>query len=336
MTLDIFNPSISKINKTIQGSRILVYGDHGLGKSWQMAKSSRPFFFLFEKSGLKGIDGIPYEVVTNWSQFLRLLNQFVRNEEKARSVYDTIVIDGVDVMTFFADKYLSNAYGVNRIKDGNDGFGLWAEKTEELFFAIDKLSSLDFTIIFIGNETTIETLNSAGEKIYKKDVNGDKRLIPWVKKVCEHVVYVKGNGTDENGNPIPSSAYLADTDEFFARSRYTGTPAYIEEFSFENLEKAIVEGLEKEAEREGIELVSHEEYVESIRKEELVYEDLMKEIQEVGTRLVELGQADELTRISEKHLGINERVSECVKGQEEVMSVILDEMIALLNEVEQE
>lgn len=329
MSLDIFAPSKSVVSKGLFGKKIMVYGYNDLGKTYQTSRMEKPYFMCFEK-GLSAIDGIPFANIKKWSDFTKVLRQFARNPEKAKEHYQTIIIDGTDIMAKYCEKYVSNAYGVERIKDGNDGFGLWKELETELFFAIDELISLDFTVVFIAHEADVEV----SKNVYRKVPKGDKRLMPLIQDNCDYVIYLKGNGVDENNNVIPSTAYTVQTDQFFARSRFTQTPPVIKEFTAENLEAAINEGIEKESKVGNFNLVTESEKREVYKESELIYEDLMKEINEVGKALQEKGKLDEVYKISEKHLGKDKFVAQCEKGQEEVMSVILDDMREFLGETE--
>ncbi|AFJ61983.1 MULTISPECIES: ATP-binding protein [Bacillati] len=323
MTIDIFNPQISVVAQGLEGKKILVYGSNNLGKTYQASRMEKPYFIAFEK-GLAARDGIPFYPINRWSDFSKIVRQFEKNAEKAKEIYKTIVIDGADIMARYCSKYICDTYGVNRLKEGNSGYGLWSEYETELWEQIDKLISLDFTIVFITHETEDEN-----GKIQPK---GDKRLMPTIRDNCEFTIYLKSNGVDENGTVIKSSAYLAETDEFFARSKFDYVPTFIEEFTAENLTKAIVDGIVKQGEMEGIKLVTEEEKKEVYSIGENNYEMLMAEIKEVGIRLNEKGKLEELNEIVEKHLGKNAKVTECTKKQVDVMSVILDDLKDLLED----
>lgn len=325
MSLDIFAPQKSVVSRGLAGKKILLYGYNDLGKTYQAARMEKPYFMAFEK-GLSAIDGIPFANIQKWSDFTRVLRQFARRPEQAKELYQTIVIDGADIMATYCERYVSTSYGVNRIRDGNDGFGLWSEFQNELFFAVDELIALDFTVVFIAHEMERDKDNP--QKVPK----GNRRLMPLIQNNCDYVVYLRSNGVDENGEVIKSSAYLAQTDEFFARSRFTQTPSYIEEFTAENLEKAINIGIERESEVQGFDLVTEDEKREVYKETELDFDELMKEIRSVGQQLHEAGHLEDINRISEKHLGMGEQVTQCTKGQEQVMSVILDELKELLED----
>lgn len=325
MTLNIFEPQKSVVSKGLAGKKLLIYGHNDLGKTYQTARMEKPFFMAFEK-GLSAIDGVPFANVKKWADFTKVLRQFARKPDQAKELYQTIVIDGAGIMATYCEKYVSNAYGVSRIKDGNEGFGLWKELETELFFAIDELIALDFTVVFIAHEMEKDRDNP--QKVPK----GDKRLMPLIQNNCDYVIYLRSNGVDENHKVKKSSAFLVQTDKFFARSRFTQTPPYIEEFTAENLEEAINIGIEKESDVQGFDLVTESEKREVYKETELNYDSLMEEIKEVGNALAQKEMIEEINNISERHLGTSKRVTDCKKGQEEVMSVILGDLKSLLED----
>ncbi|MFL1672644.1 ATP-binding protein [Paenibacillus dendritiformis] len=323
MSLDIFAPARSVVAEGLQGKKILIYGSNNLGKTYQVARFDRPYFICFEK-GLSAVNGIPFASINKWSDFKKVVRQFEKSPDKAKELYGTIAIDGADIMAKYCSKFVCDTHGVTRLKEGNNGYGLWSEFETELWEQLDKLVSLDFTVVFIAHETETEE----GQKVPK----GDKRLMPYIRDYCDFTIYLKSNGLDENGDVIYSTAYLAETPEFFARSRFTHVPKIIETFTAENLKDAIVQGIKAQSKEEGFELVTEQEKKETYKSVELDFDVLMEEIKTVGNQLVKLNKLDDLTGIAEKYLGVGVKVTDCKKNQVEVMSVILDEMKDLVKE----
>jgi ribosomal protein L11 methylase PrmA len=107
---------------------------------------------------------------------------------------------------------------------------------------------------------------------------------------------------------------------------------YIEELTAENLEKAIADAIKRQEEAEGVTAVSFSEQKESYSSEELDYDKLIEEINEVGSQLAENERVEEVVDIIEKYLGKGKKVSEAKKSQVEVLAVILDQLKDLLSE----
>jgi hypothetical protein len=325
--LDIFNPQISTVAKGLEGKVITIVGGNNLGKTKQATRMKKPLYLAFEK-GLNAIAGVPFMSINKWSDFVKVVRQLEKNKEKAKEVYQTIIFDQVGDSAKFCSKHVCNAYGVDRIKDGNDGFGLWNEYETEYWEQISKLIGLGFTVVFIAHADA----DKKG-KFYPK---GDKRSLAPVINNSDIVVFLQSNGVDEDDRVIKSSAYLAETDEFFARSRFDYIDTYIEEYTAENLEKAIIEAIERQEEAEGIQAVTYFEQKSTQESEEYDFEELMEKATEViGTIMEnEEDQSKKITKIIEKHLGKGSKLSEADEDQVDIVSLIVDDLQDLLEDLE--
>ncbi|MCY9166537.1 ATP-binding protein [Bacillus atrophaeus] len=322
MAIDIFNPQISVVAKGLEGKVITIYGSNNLGKTKQSTRMKKPLYLPFEK-GLNAIAGVQFIAINSWADFKKVNKQLTKNAEKAKEMYQTIIVDEVDAFAKYATRYVCEQYDVERIKDGNDGFGLWKEYETEVWEEINKLIGVGFTVIFIAH--------AAEDKKGKVHPKGDKRVLAPVIDNSDIVLYLSSNGVDEDRKVIKSSAWLAETDEHFARSRFDYIDTYLPEFTAENLEKAIVEAVERQEQAEGIVAVTYEEQKQNNASEELDYDSLMEQIKEVGIKLNGEGRLEEVNEITEKHLGKGVKVTECSRKQVNVMSVILDDLKDLLS-----
>ncbi|MGI6168440.1 MAG: ATP-binding protein [Christensenellales bacterium] len=323
---DIFNPQVSVVAKGLEGKRIMIYGSNNLGKTKQATRMKKPFYLPFEK-GVNAISGVPFVPINSWADFKKVNKQLTSSAtvEKAKELYNTIIFDEVEASAKYCQRYINGLYGVSRIKDGNDGFGLWKEYETEYWEEINKLTGAGYTIIFIAHKTE----NKDGFVMPK----GDKRALEPIVDNCDIVVYVKSNGVDENGKVINSSGYLAQTDEFFARSRFDYIDTYIENFTAENLETVVIEAIKRQEEAEGITAVSFNEQKAAFESEKIDFNELMEKVGKAGEKFIEADKADLLVEIVEKHLGKGKKVSECTKGQIEVVSVIYDDLIDTIKEL---
>ncbi|MCY8798181.1 ATP-binding protein [Bacillus inaquosorum] len=323
MAIDIFNPQVSVVAKGLEGKVITIYGSNNLGKTKQSTRMKKPLYLPFEK-GLNAIAGVQFMPINSWADFKKVNKQLTKNAEKAKEMYQTIIVDEVDAFAKYATRYVCEQYDVERIKDGNDGFGLWKEYETEVWEEINKLIGVGFTVIFIAHAA-----EDKKGKVYPK---GDKRVLAPVIDNSDIVLYLSSNGVDEDRKVIKSSAWLAETEEHFARSRFDYIDTYLPEFTAENLEKAIIEAVERQEQAEGIVAVTYEEQKQNNASEKLDFNSLMDQIKEIGMKLNEEGRLEEVNEITEKHLGKGVKVTECSRKQVGVMSVILDDLKDLLAE----
>ncbi|WP_099301923.1 ATP-binding protein [Bacillus sp. Marseille-P3800] len=324
-TLDIFNPQISKVAKGLEGKMILIYGNNSTGKTLQATRMEKPYYFGFEM-GLRAISGIPFLPINNWRDFKKI-NKAMTNPktlDKAKEMYQTLIFDEVHTASKYCQEYICSNNGVGTIGEGNNGYGLWTEYENEFFGELDKLMKAGFTLIFIGHEK----FDKDSDKIVPK---GDARSMTPVRDNADVVAYLTSNGIDENNVVIKSSAWFAETSDFFARSRFDYIDSYLEEFTAENLEKAIETAIKRQEKADGVSAVTYEEQSETFKSDKLDYNELKEEILGVCSELHSQDRLPELQAVVDEHLGQGVKVSECTPNQVQVMSIVLDELKELLN-----
>jgi len=329
VNVDIFNPQKTVIAKGLEGKSFLIYGSNSLGKTAQCVRMSKPFVIATE-SGLNATVGVAYNRVNTWADFKKLVKQFTSKAtvDKARELYDTIIIDELYASALLCQDYIQTVIGGGALTLGDtvDGgkVNLYQAYEKEFFKMVNTLLSCNYTVVFIGHE------QEKDGKMYPK---GDKRSVDPVKDFVDYVIYLKSNGVDDEGRVVPSSAYLAETDTFFARSRFDTTPTCLPVWSAEALEEAVKIGVAGKEKESGLKAVSYEEQKAQNTSVSYDYDEVMDQLQEVGQRFAGAGKMDELTEIVEETLGRGKKVSECTKKQLDAMVIILDNLQDRANEL---
>ena len=316
--IDIFNPQVSTVAEGLEGKVILVYGKNSLGKTRQATRMKKPFYLPFE-SGLNAIPGIPFNPINSWADFIRINKQLTDPStlDKAKEAYSTIIFDEVEAAANYCQEFVCSKYQARSISEGNEGYGLWKEYETEFWKQINKLLGAGYCVYFIAHEQ---------EKDGYITPKADKRALSPIINNADITVYLKSNGVDEEGKVIKSSAYLAQTDDFFARSRFDYIDTCLPEFTAEALEKAIIEAIQRQADAEGVGTVSYTEHNEQKQSKQKDYNTLMEELQFLGEKIAEAERFDDLTRIVEEHLGAGKKASDLKKGQEQIIEVLVDDL----------
>lgn len=327
VTIDIFNPQVSVVAEGMAGKTILIYGGNNVGKTFVASRLSKPYFIAAE-SGLNAQSGVKYNRIKSWTDFKNIVRQFTNKAtvDKARELYDTIVIDEVYATSIMCQDYVIATFGDGALTlaDGDSRHNLYSLYEKEYFKMINLLLSCDYTVVFIGH---------AQEKDGYFSPKGDKRCINPIVDNCDFVVYVRSNGVDAEGNLIKSSGYLVETKQFFARSRFEHCPPVIEEFTAENLESTIAQAVKNEAKFNNATIVDYDtqKAMNTVETEE--YEAVYADVQLLGKAFIEKGMDKMLTMIIEDTLGKGRKVSDCNERQIEALITIRNDLRAKSAEI---
>jgi len=324
---DLLNANVSRVTRSLDNFIACWYGLGGLGKTPVAVDMPDSFYLAFGKSGLSGLNNVPFVSIKSWSEFLKFVKTASdpKNYEALHSKYKGFILDEVEVLYSYCEKYVANSEGVNKIKEGNGGFGLWGDLKAEWESAMLKLIGSGFYVIFI--------LHAIADEDGRFFPVGDrKRMLPIILNHSDVIGYVKGNGVDpDTGRPIHSSLMLAGTDEYFARTRNEYFDPVIEDFTAENLIQAYYTAIDRQEQADGVKAVSKEERDAMFETEKRDFDDLMSEVQEVGMKIVQkYGSKEKLTEVVESVLGKGALVSTCTPKQQEAVEVILNELKGLL------
>lgn len=321
MADSIFEPQVSVVAHGLEGKTIMIYGTNNTGKTFQCVRMKKPLFLMCE-NGLGAQAGVRHKMINNWRSLTKYIKELTdtKTVEQAKAMYSTIIIDEVYASSLFCQKFVCDTYGGGCISLGaneNSKVNLYQIYERLYWEQIQKLVTAGYTVVFVAH---------ADEKDGYISPKGDKRCIKPIIDNCDIVAYLKPNGVDEDGKVIKSSAYFAQTSEFFARSRYDYMVTSIEEFSAENLEKAISDGIEAQEKAEGVQSVSYEEQQAMYEEKKLSFEELQEELALWGGKMASNDHMEELTEIVENTLGVGKKVSQCTKKQVEAMAIILEDI----------
>ena len=322
----LMNPTMSRVTKTTDGLCACIYGLGGLGKTPVAANMEKPFYLAFGKSGVSGLNNVPIQPIMSWSEFKKFNKTFCnpKNFDVLHEKFQTLILDELEVLYSYCEKYVANTEGVNKIKEGNGGFGLWKDLKDEWESEILKIIGSGFCVIFI-----LHALKDDSGKFFP--VGDGKRMLPIILNHSDIIGCVKGNGVDENGRSIHSSLVLVDCDYCFARTRNEYFDPVIEDFTAKNFVKAYYDAIERQEKADGVQGITNEERNAMFETEKRDFEDVMNEIQEVGAEVVEkYGSKEKITEIVESVLGKGALVSQCTSRQQEAVEIILDELKSLL------
>ena len=257
------NPKRSRLVQGTEGKVIVLMGSNSTGKTFQATKpdsSGKEVYLFAYEEGLGALDGVAFLPVEKWYDGIKELRDIKKNIEDFKENYSAIVIDEIYTASIMCQEYISSNKGVATIKEGNSGYGLWKEYELEFLEFVMDLKKLGITIFFIiHTQPKVIGQDSNENDIVKQLPKGDWRSVNPVIDNSDLVLYLEANGVDENGNVILSSAYSAETNKAFARSRFDFFPTYMPEFTKENLEAALTRAVELKAKSSGSQTITQAE-----------------------------------------------------------------------------
>ena len=337
-SLDIFNPTISAVSKDMKGKLLLIHSnERKLGKTLQATRFPKPYYLRFEQ-GINAISGLSYAPLTKWSDFKKIRKQLTNSKtiEKAQEMYNTLIVDTLDVAIRWCDKYVCGMQGVDRLNDGNNGYGLWKEYENEWFNEWNPLLNAGYTIIFISHSEVRKMKDSKTGKEYEQWVpKGDKRTIDLIVDAADLIGFVRSNGYDEEGNPQMSSIYFQNCPEFLAGSRFRYMPSEITPFTAEGVQEALAVAIEKEEEESGIKSVSYQEQVATSMPFEISYEEAMEKVRPLFDEALKKIGKEPTLKIVERYLGEGEKLSGTNEKQVEQILMIIEDLEEALGKTEE-
>ena len=334
-SLDIFNAPISTVSKDVKGKLILIHSnERKLGKTLQATKFPKPYYLRFEQ-GINAISGLSYAPLTKWADFKKIRKQLTNPKtiEKAQEMYNTLIVDTLDVAIRWCDKYVCGMQGVDRLNDGNNGYGLWKEYENEWFNEWNPLLNAGYTIIFISHSEVRKMKDPKTGAEYEQWVpKGDKRTIDLIVDAADLIGFVRSNGYDEDGNPQMSSIYFQNCPEFLAGSRFKYMAPEITPFTAEGVQEALANAIEQEEQESGISAVSYAEQVAVSMPEEITYDEAMAKVKPLFEKVMKKNGKENTLKVVEKYLGEGQKLSGTTEKQLEQILMIIEDFEDMLED----
>lgn len=255
-------------------------------------------------------------------------NSFRAFKEK----HPILTVDSITALDKSAEKFVTDAYDVVDLGDVAHG-KLYKRFENEFYHCINDFLNLGFTYLFTAHSDYGDTglVDEDGEKIKKLYPKGNyKRVVKPIIDRSDIIIYLKSNGTDENNKVINSSGHLAETPEYFARTKWDNMETTISNYTYDNLCKVIDKAISEQKDS-GMKVGSFEEQQKHVSESMGVdYEEL---INQIGTMVREIYTFDEedayganMTRYNEMVegiLGMDKKVSDCNAKQTDHLQLIL-------------
>lgn len=328
--IDIFAEQDHNMVDSLEGQKILIYGSGDTGKTTQATRMEKPMLLMAESGGnARNVNKFSINV---WDDFVSIVSQLTSQYEKAREKYQTIIIDTVEELISIVETKIAKSYGcmeVGMVQDKEKGNPNGYQLSRNLFKQqINLLTKYGYTIVFISHETIIDDYedpytHKKMTKIIPFGSNKEKGSSAYIRTLCDFVIYTKARGVDpETGKTIRSMAICKETQNIFARSRYSQMQPVIEDFTAENLKKAILDAIRKEAEHEGAGLVGFTPTENNYTKE-----DYFEMIKPYMAKIFKVNP-EYIRSVLDSNIGVNKNLTEATDDQIIELSNIYNEFVS--------
>lgn len=319
MAIDIFNIEPSKVSRDLRGKIVLLYGEIKTGKTSNAVKFPRPLLLAAEK-GFNALSGVKAQPINKWTDFKRVLKQL--SNPKAQEMYETVILDTVDIFFDLCENYICSKEGVDKIGEIPYGAG-YRMLEKEYDEALREIPMLNFGLVMISHSEDKSFKDETGESYNKIIPTLPKTPRKIVLRMADIVGYSRIVKKDDNELTY---MYMRGTTRFEAGSRWKYTPDFIE-FNYKNLTEALATAIEKQEEEDGSVVV--DEHINNYEVEvQLSYEEVMEEIGEVINGLMEANEknAEKITKIVDSHLGKGKRLADTEEDQVDIVAMVLDDL----------
>ncbi|HLO11568.1 MAG TPA: ATP-binding protein [Pseudoneobacillus sp.] len=316
-----------KVSTDISSYTMLIYGPPKAGKTkFTFDLYGQDAIFLRTEKGTKAIPGLIGIDIGSWSDLAKAKKQL--KDPRAKAKFKVVVIDTVDNLYKYLEKYVKNKYGVDNIKNANGGYGAgFAELSETLFDALNEIEKEGYALAFISHATTktekIPTPQGEVE-IEKYIPSVPKRGLEIMTKMVDNILFAYLT-IDAETKQEKRVLYTRETLNFQAGSRFSGMPGVLPVDAVQ-YKQAMVKAIESL----GAENLKSEKEANLVETEELNFEALMGQAKELAVTLHKAGRMSEVTQTVEKIFGPGKLLKDAIPSQVESVKIAVEELQSLV------
>lgn len=318
MAIDLLAIQPNKVSRDLSGYITYIYGPGGAGKTTFGSQTKNPLLLAFEL-GYKALPGVKAQPIQSWGEVKQVLRELKKPEVK--NVFNTIVVDTVDIASQLCEKYMCNQLGIENIGDGGWATNGWAKVKKEWEQTWRAFTMEGYAVVFISH--------SKDKTFTRKDGTTYNQIVPSCpnayEEIIKNMVDLMGYINIDNGQR--KLVLRSADDSIDCKSRFKMIAHEIP-FSYDDLVKALNDAIDGEAKLTDGKFVTDDGF-KAPEIKEYDYDALMNEFQTIVGSLMEKNSATngpKITQIIEKYLGKGKKISETSRDQAEFIHLIVEEI----------
>lgn len=321
MAIDLLNIQPHKVSRDLSGYLTFIYGPAKVGKTTFGAHMPGHLILAFEK-GYNALPGAMIQDVTTWGVFKQVVRELKKPQVKEK--YQSLIIDTVDFAADACQKYICNQLGIDSIGDGGWTNNGWTKYKKEFEGTFRELTQLGYAIVFISHdkEKTIKPQN--GQEYQQIGSSLQSSALSIVENMCDIIGYAHTTGDPNTERCVLTIRSNDNSIRCGCRFKYMATEI---PFTYEALEKALNEAIDKEAEETSGAYITNERQA-AIDEPQFDHHALMEEFNNLVQTLMLENQSNaaKIVVIVDKYLGKGKKVSDTTPAQAELVALIVDEI----------
>ena len=324
--IDILNIQPNKVNATLSGKYILLYGAPKIGKTTFCATQlPKPLIVATEK-GYAAIPGVMAVDVTKWTQFKQIVKQL--ENPAAREKYETVVIDTAVILNSLCEEYICQQNGVSSLSEipYGKGYGLYEKELSNIF---RKITMMGLGLVFITHQEIKINKNDKGEEYETIQPVLDKRGMKVINALVDFILYI-GSEWDETGNNN-RYFYTRNTPFITAGSRFGQMKSKIP-FTYNDLISEIQKAIESGVQGNLNLIINEEPKFEEIQKRS--FSETMVEAGVIWGKFPKTQEWNERKmKVIEEYFGQPIKLSTATPAQQDLVESVIEDLKNLLSEI---
>lgn len=324
--MDLLSIKPHVVSRDLSGYVTYIYGIPKIGKTSLAAQTDGALLLAFEP-GYKAIPGIIAQDITSWGKFREALKELKKPEVQA--TFKTVIVDTVDLAVTFCEKYICSQQGVESIGDlgYGKGFKMVQKELEESFRSIVQMGYALFFIAHSQDKTLTREDGSSYDKAVPTVSPSYNRVIAGMSDVYAYAHKVQSS--DGEWNVMLTLRSPDNSAETGCRFKYIASEI---PFTYDDLNKAVNDAIDKIAEINGKEAVTDKRETVKINVEpdfdELMvkFQDMVHKLQDAAGDKFATVWAPRIVEITNRHLGKGKKVSDCTREQVEQLECIVNDL----------